>query len=377
MWPLAFGVIKPLPRVREPPYQCTPFPGARPPAWGRPGDDWSVGRPVGTPEPLIVTGLPQLFMPLSSACDRNAALNKAFGHIPGSHICPPPPQPPSPVRTEAGGEGFADVNRGIYSYVPWPGLCRNICGDSSSREGELPVSSCEPAGEAVGPRVLASEPPHQDRLISGVCPYRLISKSEDRDCGTRREMPHSYTLSPRPRGQGPQPGDRPPGALGWWGRCGQAGQIPGSEPGQCWPVTVPAAQARLSTLCLAVVITKPEGHRPQGALSPLCLDVGTFVSNQAGSEAPPLPRPPPPGPASLPVLTALLSASRMPMGSRLWAQAQHSSDHKARSEQDKTQRPGCPLIHGPPRPAQRAHQPSTTGGPGAQLPAMSTPSPRV
>lgn len=39
------------------------------------------------------------------------------------------------------------MNRGIYSYVPWPRLCKNICGDSSSREGRLLVSFSEQGRE--------------------------------------------------------------------------------------------------------------------------------------------------------------------------------------------------------------------------------------
>lgn len=45
------------------------------------------------------------------------------------------------VRTEAGSERFANMNRGICSYVPWPRLGGNICGCLSLRRRRQLLSS--------------------------------------------------------------------------------------------------------------------------------------------------------------------------------------------------------------------------------------------
>lgn len=133
------GVIETLSGVGEPPSGCStpPHPApyrAGPPAWGWPGDDWSVGQPVGTPEPLIVTELPRFCMPLSSACDGDSGSDGALGVVPApAAACPPPPAPPA-AGTEDVREGLANTARAICSYVPRPPLRKQHLRATLARE---------------------------------------------------------------------------------------------------------------------------------------------------------------------------------------------------------------------------------------------------
>lgn len=122
------------------------------------------------------------------------------------------------------------MNRGIYSYVPWPRLCKNICGDSSSREGRLPVSCSEQRRESSGTERWRSYCVIRTGTWLRVRSYQLISKAEDHACRTsevraQQGSPDAATVLHRvPTTQGT-------GGTGW-GQATRSPRLVGSGPVQ-------------------------------------------------------------------------------------------------------------------------------------------------
>ena len=193
-----------------------PICGARPPAWGRPGDDWPVGWPAGTPEPPMVTEFPGSCMLLSSACDgEHCPEQSAWPHARGPHL----PASPSPrlSRQKLAGRVLQTRIVAFVRMFPGPNFVKTSAGDTSSREGR-PLGFSPSVPRKRRKAELERGPCNRDRHILGVCGYRLISKSEDRDCRTSDRGPSEAAqmlLTPPhcplgPGGRGLQAGDGPP-----------------------------------------------------------------------------------------------------------------------------------------------------------------------